>query len=72
MASHPAVTNLTCWPVRPTSIWPTCFWTYNPFAVEARYQIGDFKLPSDRARILEEIQRLVDKLRSEISTQAKD
>ena len=43
-----------------------------PFAVEARYQIGDFKLPADRARILEEIQRLADQIRSTIATQAKD
>ena len=43
-----------------------------PFAVDARWQIGAFKLPSDRGRILEEIQRLADKLRSAIATQAKD
>ena len=43
-----------------------------PFAVEARYQIGDFKLPADRARILEEIQRLAEKVRSAIATQARD
>ena len=43
-----------------------------PFAVEALYQIGDFKLPADRARILEEIQLLAAKVRSAIATQARD
>ena len=43
-----------------------------PFAVEARHQIGDFKVPGDRARILKEIHLLADKLRSAIATQAKD
>ena len=43
-----------------------------PFAVEARYQIGDFKLPADLERILEEIQRLADQVRSSIATQARD
>ena len=43
-----------------------------PFAVKARYQLGDFKLPADRARILEEIQRLAEKVRSAIATQTRD
>ena len=43
-----------------------------PFALEALYQIGDFKLPADRARILEEIQLLAEKVRSAIATQARD
>ena len=37
-----------------------------PFAVEARDQDGDFKLPASRARILEEIQLLADQLRQAI------
>ena len=37
-----------------------------PFAVEARYQDGEFKLPASRARILEEIQLLADQLRQAI------
>ena len=43
-----------------------------PFAVKARYQLGDFKLPADRARILDEIQSLAEKVRSAIATQARD
>ena len=41
-----------------------------PFAVEARYQDGDFKLPASRARIVEEIQLLADKLRQAIEAGA--
>ena len=41
------------------------------FSVEARYQIGDFKLPGDRARILEEIHLLAHKLSSATAKQAK-
>ena len=37
-----------------------------PFAVEARDQDGDFKLPASRARIVEEIQLLADQLRQAI------
>mgnify|MGYP000919128454 CR=1 FL=1 len=51
---------------------PNLLLDLQPFAVEARYQIGDFKRPGDRARILEEIQLLADKLRSAIATQARD
>ena len=39
-----------------------------PFAVDARYQDGEFKLPASRARILEEIQQLVDNLHKEIES----
>ena len=41
-----------------------------PFAVEAHYQDGDFKLPASRARILAEIQQLVDTPRKEIEAGA--
>ena len=41
-----------------------------PFAVEARYQDGDFKLPDSRARIVEEIQLLADQLRQAIEAGA--
>ncbi len=41
-----------------------------PFAVEARYQDGDFTLPASRARILGEIQLLVDQLRQAIEAGA--
>ena len=41
-----------------------------PFAVEARYQDGDFKLPASRARIVEEIQLLADQLRQAIEAGA--
>ena len=48
------------------------FLDLQPFAVEARYQIGDFKLPGDRARILEEIHLLAHKLSSATAKQSKD
>ena len=41
-----------------------------PFAVEARYQDGDFKLPASRGRILKEIQLLADNLREAIDAKA--
>ena len=41
-----------------------------PFAVEARYQDGEFKLPASRARIVEEIQLLADQLRQAIEAGA--
>ena len=41
-----------------------------PFAVEARDQDGDFKLPVSRARIVEEIQLLADQLRQAIEAGA--
>ena len=41
-----------------------------PFAVEARYQDGDFKLPASRARIVEEIQLLAAQLRQAIEAGA--
>ena len=37
-----------------------------PFAVEARYQDGNFELPASRTRILAEIQLLADQLRQAI------
>jgi len=37
-----------------------------PFSVEARYQDGDFKLPTSRGRILKEIQLLADNLHEAI------
>ena len=43
-----------------------------PVTAEARNQIGDFNIPADRCKILEEIQLLVDQLSSAITTQAKD
>ena len=41
-----------------------------PFAVDARDQDGDFKLPAIRARIVEEIQLLADQLRQAIEARA--
>ena len=41
-----------------------------PFAVEACYQDGDFKLPASRDRILKEIQLLADNLREAINAKA--
>ena len=41
-----------------------------PFAVDARDQDGDFKLPASRARIVEEIQLLADQLRQAIEAGA--
>ena len=41
-----------------------------PFAVEARYQDRDFKLPASRVRILKEIQLLADQLRQAIEAGA--
>ena len=41
-----------------------------PFAVDARDQDGDFKLPAIRARIVEEIQLLTDQLRHAIEAGA--
>ena len=41
-----------------------------PFAVEARDQDGEFKLPASRARIVEEIQLLADQLRQAIEAGA--
>ena len=41
-----------------------------PFAVEARDQDGDFRLPASRARIVEEIQLLADQLRQAIEAGA--
>ena len=41
-----------------------------PFAVDARYQDGEFKLPASRARIVEEIQLLADQLRQAIEAGA--
>ena len=41
-----------------------------PFAVEARDQDGEFKLPASRARIVAEIQLLADQLRQAIEAEA--
>ena len=41
-----------------------------PFAVDARDQDGEFKLPASRARIVEEIQLLADQLRQAIEAGA--
>ena len=41
-----------------------------PFAVDARDQDSDFKLPASRARIVEEIQLLADQLRQAIEAGA--
>ena len=41
-----------------------------PFAVEARDQDGEFKLPASRARIVVEIQLLADQLRQAIEAEA--
>ena len=38
---------------------PNILLNLQPFAVEARYQDGDFPLPADRSTILEEIQQLM-------------
>ena len=41
-----------------------------PFAVDARDQDGEFRLPASRARIVEEIQLLADQLRQAIEAGA--
>ena len=51
---------------------PNILLELQPFAVEARYQNGDFPLPAKRITILQEIQKIVQELRTTIKEQEDD
>ena len=45
---------------------PAILLELQPFAVEARYRDGDFPLPAERATILREIQRLMQRFQTDL------